>query len=100
MHSWLQVEPFLLVPRRSGENERERRKELLRRRNEHIQLTGGPMGACLCAPHCICFISVDEHAEKTFQEDVFSPLGHLRMLHSLLSASLYIGLPCRSLLVH
>ena len=40
----VQVEPFLLVPRRSGENERERRKELLRRRNEHIQLTGGPMG--------------------------------------------------------
>lgn len=45
---WLQVEPFLLVPRLSGENERERRKELLRRRNEHIQLTGGPMGVCLC----------------------------------------------------
>lgn len=44
---WLQVEPFLLVPRRSGENERERRKELLRRRNEHIQLTGGPLGTRL-----------------------------------------------------
>ena len=44
----LQVEPFLLVPRLSGENERDRRKELLRRRNEHIQLTGGPVGACMC----------------------------------------------------
>ncbi|KAK9846551.1 hypothetical protein WJX81_006432 [Elliptochloris bilobata] len=40
----LQAEAFLLVPRLSGENARERRRKLLQQRNEEIQLMGGPVG--------------------------------------------------------
>lgn len=32
------------MPWQAGENERERRRELLRRRNEEIKLNGGPRG--------------------------------------------------------
>ncbi len=39
-----QAEAFLLAPWQSGENERARRRELLRRRNEEIKLNGGPRG--------------------------------------------------------